>query len=131
MSWVQRKSPSNVDITGFWNRTQGELLQGILLKYVSNDKQGVKKAKPFIIIQSTKASTATLNIEGEKDRKVKVGDYVGVSANWSIRSVLDMITDIGKEIRLTVNGTAVNPNGGKPMILFDVEVDELSTDSKS
>jgi hypothetical protein len=123
MSFFKRKGPSNVDITGFWNRCQGEVLQGKFLKFVPNDRNP-KQAKPFIIVLASDG-TANIQIEGEKKpRKVKAGDFVGVSANWSIKSVLDMVKDIGKEVRLTVTGTADNPNGGKPMVLFDVEVDE-------
>jgi hypothetical protein len=123
MSFFKRKGPSNIDINGFWNREQGEVLQGKFLKFVPNDRNP-KQAKPFIIIQAT-GGTAQITTEGEKKpHKVKAGEYVGVSANWSIKSVLDMVKDIGKEVRLTVTGTAPNPNGGKPMVLFDVEVDE-------
>ena len=123
MSFFMRKGPSNIEITGFWTREQAEVLQGKFLKFVPNDKNP-KQAKPFVIIQATEG-TSTIAIEGEKKpRKVKAGDFVGVGANWSIRSVLDMVTDIGKEVRLTVTGTAPNPNGKIPMVLFDIEVDE-------
>jgi len=133
MSFFQRKGPSNVDLSGFWNREIGSTLVGALVKYVPNDKGGPKKAKPFFILKVVKpsegkASDATIAVEGEKDRKAKVGDYVGVGANWSIRSVVDNVKDIGKVVRLTVTGTAPNPNGGKDMTLIDVEVDETSTD---
>jgi hypothetical protein len=60
------------------------------------------------------------------ERKAKVGEYVGVGANWSINSVIDKVTDIGKVVRMTVTGTAPNPNGGKDMTLIDVEVDDGS-----
>jgi hypothetical protein len=128
MAFFQRKGPSNIGITGFWTRTNEEVLQGKFLKFVPNDKDP-KKAKPFIIVKATDG-TATLQVEGEKKpRKAKAGDYVGVSANWSIRSLLDMTTDIGKEVRLTVVGTTENPNGGKPMVIFSAEVDEPEKDT--
>jgi hypothetical protein len=129
MAFFQRKGPSNVDLSGFWTREIGSILVGALIKYVPNDKAGPKKAKPFFIVKVVKpsdgkATDATITVEGEKDRKAKLGDYVGVGANWSIRSVVDSVKDIGKVVRLTVTGKATNPNGGKDMTIIDVEVDE-------
>ena len=128
MAFSKRKGPSQVDIAGFWTRNQGESLTGKLTKFVPNDKAGPKKAKPFFIFEITVPGKTTMVVteEGKKEvtRQVKAGEYVGVSANWSIRSVVDNVADLGKTMRLTVTGTAPNPNGGKDMILIDVEVDE-------
>jgi hypothetical protein len=135
MSFFKRKGPSNVDLSGFWTRKVDEVLVGALIKFVANDKLGPKKAKPFYILKivdpvdgpKSKCTIAVFE-EGKPvvERKAKVGEYVGVGANWSINSVIDKVTDIGKVVRMTVTGTAPNPNGGKDMTLIDVEVDDGS-----
>jgi hypothetical protein len=121
--FVKRHSQNSLPISGFWGRNQGETLTGKLCKFVPNEKKGAKNAKPFFIIEVADA-IATLNTEDGDFRPIAKGDFVGVSANWSLKSQLDIEADIGKIVRLTVNGEAPNPNGGNPMILFDVEVAE-------
>lgn len=125
-TFFKRKRPSQVDLAGFWTREQGSSFTGVLVKYVPNDKKGANKARPFFIFKVTSGSP-TINVEGEEDnRTAQSQEYIGVAANWSVTSVVDKVTDIGKLMRLTVTGEAENPNGGKPMILIDVEVSEGS-----
>ena len=121
--FVKRHAQTSLPISGFWARVQGETLTGKLCKFVPNEKKGAKNAKPFFIVEVAEA-TATLNTEDGDSRPITKGDFVGVSANWSLKSQLDTGADIGKIVRLTVNGEAPNPNGDKAMILFDVEVAE-------
>ena len=137
MSFFKRKSPSNVDITGFWSRGQGEVLIGRLIKHVANDSKGPKNARPFFIFElvetkDTGKIKATLNVEDD-DKPVKAGAgmFAGVAANWALTSVIDKVTDIGKVMKMTVTGEAENPNGGKPMKLIDVEVDEPTNEQIS
>lgn len=128
--FVKRHAQTSLPISGFWARTQGETLTGKLCKFVPNEKKGAKNAKPFFIVEVTEA-TATLNTEDGDSRPIVKGDFVGVSANWSLKSQLDATADIGKLVRLTVSGEAPNPNGGKAMILFDVEVAEAEEGDKT
>jgi hypothetical protein len=124
MGWFQRESPSNFDIEGFWDRAEGAVLQGKFVKHIPNAKNP-KQPKPFCVFKITADTGASINVEGEKKPiKAVVGQYVGVSASWSLKSQLDMVNDIGKEVRLTGLGTADNPNGKIPMTLLKVEVNE-------
>jgi hypothetical protein len=119
-TFFNRVRPSQVDLAGFWTREQGESFCGVLLKYVPNDKKGPTKARPFFIFKVT-SGKPTIAVEGEADtRTAESQECIGVAANWSMTSVVDKVSDIGKQLRLTVTGTADNPNGGKPMILIDV-----------
>jgi len=132
VSFFKRTSPANVDMSGFWMRPMGETLTGRLIKFVPNNKDP-KHVRPFFIFQLTVAGVS-LSVEEEVTKKGKkgdrttqlgeVGDYVGAAANYALTSTLDPVKDIGKICRLTVTGTAPNPNGPVPMTLIDVEVDE-------
>jgi len=124
-TFFKRKRPSQVDIAGFWTRNMSDTFCGVLVKYVPNDKKGPGKARPFFIFKVT-SGTPIINVEGESDREAEAQEYIGVAANWSVNSVIDKVTDIGKLMRLTVTGESENPNGGKSMILIDVEVSEGS-----
>jgi hypothetical protein len=135
MSFIKRTAPTNVDLAGFWTRKQGETLTGRLVKFVPNAKDP-KHVRPFFIFQVTDAGP-TISVADEAPKKGKkptrseraaeVGEYVGVAANYALTSTLDASQDEGKVCRLTVNGTAPNPNGPVPMILIDVEVVDEST----
>jgi hypothetical protein len=132
MSFSKRTAPTNVDLAGFWTRTQGETLTGRLVKFVPNNKDA-KHVRPFFIVQVTVAGP-TISVADEAPKKGKkvtrderaaeVGEYVGVAANYALTSTLDISKDGGKVCRLTISGTAPNPNGPVPMILIDVEVDD-------
>jgi hypothetical protein len=123
----QKRGSSNVKISGFWNRKQGETLTGKYLKYVPNARDP-KHVRPFIILQAEapkKGETATFNVEGtDKSEAVKGGEFLGVAANWSLMDQLRQVEDVNKRCRITVDGERANPNGGKPMTLVTVEVDE-------
>ena len=138
MSFRTRATQANIDLSGFWVRNQGETLCGKLVKFVPNDKDP-KHIRPFFIFLVT-ANDSTDNVptisvtadgktkKGKKgareERLAEVGDYVGVAANYALTSTLDISKDAGKACRLTVNGTAPNPNGPIDMILITVEVDD-------
>ena len=127
VSFFKRTSPSNIELTGFWTREKGSVLCGNLRKYVPNDKDP-KHKRPFFIfeVSDLAPSTATLATEDEEghvaSKEAEPGDFVGVSANYALTSTLDKVEDIGKLVRMTITGTAPNPNGKQPMILIDVEV---------
>ena len=127
MAFVKRESISNIKLSGFWNRAIGEVITGKLLKFVPNDKDK-KNPRPFFIIEASKPAKgekASLNIEGQKEPvAVKGGEFVGVAANWSLNSQLDIAKDAGKLIRVTATELVDNPNGGKQMTIVTVEVDE-------
>lgn len=124
----QRRGSSNVELSGFWNRKIGEVLTGKLLKFVPNDK--VKnKPRPFFVLEAekpNKGEVATINVDGQKESvPVKGGEFVGVASNWSLTSQLDKEMDVGKRIRITVDGTKPSPHDDKKvMTLVTVEVDE-------
>lgn len=127
MSFQKRES-YNVELNGFWNRGIGETITGKLLKFVPNDKNP-KKARPFFVVETEKPSNkekAMLNVEGQENPvQVTGGEIVGISANWSITSQLDIVTDIGKRIRITCDKTIPSPQDDKKvMYLMTVEVDE-------
>ena len=123
-TFFKRARPSQVDLAGFWKRGQGDTFTGVLVKYVPNDKAGLLKARPFFIFKVT-SGKPEINIQGQDEPVIaELQDYIGVAANWSLTSVVDKVEDIGRTLRLTVTGTAPNPNGGKEMTLIDVEVAE-------
>jgi hypothetical protein len=133
MAFTKRESINNIELSGFWTRTQGSVLAGLLRKHVPNDKDKKKNPRPFYIIQVVEnketgplsAILATEDEEGkEVERIVKTGDFVGVSACYAIASVIDNEADLEKMVRFTVIGEAVNPHGGKPMRLIEVEVED-------
>jgi hypothetical protein len=123
MGFVKR-GLSTIDLTGFWTRTVGTVLTGKVVKFVPNNKDP-KHVRPFFIFCAEDSPGAFANIEGQAENvAIKAGDYIGVAANWAITSQLDSVKDIGKRVRLTVDGEKENPNGGKPMVMITVEIDE-------
>lgn len=134
MGFTKRESDARFELSGFFVRNQGALLQGRFVKFVPNNKdKDSKKWRPFALIKVTEDTGAIINVEVPSEGKKKaetvervavIDDIVGVSWSWGISSLLDAEKDIGKVVRLTVNGEATNPNGGKPMKLFDVEVED-------
>lgn len=127
----QKRGSSNVELSGFWTRTVGEVLTGKLIKFVPNIKnpKNENSARPFYIFEvekPAKGEAATLNVEDvEKPVAVKGGEFVGVAANWSINSQLDKVTDVGKRIRITSDKTMPSPQDDKKVMrLMTVEVDE-------
>lgn len=144
MGLSKRSTPSNVEISGFWTRKQGETLCGVLIKYVANNKDP-KHVRPFFIFEvknpeNGKQTDATISVgrdeppkKGKKaereEREAVVGEFVGVAANYALASTIDYTKDTGKLCRMTVSGTATNPNGPVPMILIDVEVEDDETTS--
>lgn len=123
MSGFVKRGLSSIDLTGFWTREVGSVLTGKLVKHVPNDKDP-KHIRPFFIF-AAEESQAVMNVDGAKDSvPVSPGDYVGVAANWALTSQIDAVKDIGKRIRMTVDGKRENSRGGVPMTLITVEVDE-------
>jgi hypothetical protein len=127
----QKRGNSNVELSGFWTRTIGETITGKFLKFVPNIKnpKNENSARPFVIVElekPAKGETCTINIEDVKDPvQVKGGEFVGIAANWSIKSQLDMVTDIGKRIRIHSDKTMPSPQDDKKVMhLMTVEVDE-------
>ena len=72
-----KKINERMELSGFFNREQGQVIQGIVKKHIA------KEDGPFYIFELTEPCKAVVD---KKSKKVvtKVGDYVGVAASSSI-----------------------------------------------
>ena len=117
-----KKINERMELSGFFNREQGQVIQGIVKKHIA------KEDGPFYIFELTEPCKAVVD---KKSKKVvtKVGDYVGVAAS----STLNILNDehIGGHVRLRATGmvahkTRIDKTTKKPLMMhtFDIEVDE-------
>ena len=106
-------------LVGFWGRTKGTVIQGIVKKFVPKDNG------PFYIFELTEPCSDVKNDKG-KSVKTRIGDCVGCSASKTLKCIEENYIDA--HVRLTALDKVphkTRKKDGKPVMMpiFEIEVD--------
>lgn len=119
MAW--KKHSTKEDISGFWNRKEGSVIEGVLLKRVLFNEDNA-----FYIVRLSKESE-NIDDEGHGTITVPAGKLVAISGNMAVANVCDELLATGKSygVRFTSNGKK-SGKGGKTF--WDIQTDSCPAD---